>query len=88
MSMAMRAPKSDPRETRRIIEMHAGEDESQKNRMSIAMRAGSRDESDAMKEANKGKEPPVFMNTHPSSKQRIENINGWIDKIRYEYPPI
>ena len=32
-----------------------------------------------MKEANKGKEPPVFMNTHPSSKQRIENINGWID---------
>ena len=41
-----------------------------------------------MKEANKGKEPPVFMNTHPSSKKRIENINGWIDKIRYEYPPI
>ena len=41
-----------------------------------------------MKEANKGKEPPIFMNTHPSSKQRIENINGWIDKIRYEYPPI
>ena len=41
-----------------------------------------------MKEANKGKEPPVFMNTHPSSKLRIENINGWIDKIRYEYPPI
>ena len=25
-----------------------------------------------MKEANKGKEPPVFINTHPSSKQRIE----------------
>ena len=41
-----------------------------------------------MAERNKGKEPPVFMNTHPSSKQRIENINGWIDKIRYEYPPI
>ena len=41
-----------------------------------------------MKEANKGKEPPIFMNTHPSSKKRIENINGWIDKIRYEYPPI
>ena len=41
-----------------------------------------------MKEANKGKEPPVFMNTHPSSKKRIENINGWVDKIRYEYPPI
>ena len=41
-----------------------------------------------MKEANKGKEPPVFMNTHPSSEKRIDNINGWIDKIRYEYPPI
>ena len=41
-----------------------------------------------MKEANKGKEPPVFINTHPSSTKRIENINGWIDKIRYEYPPI
>ena len=41
-----------------------------------------------MKEANKGKEPPVFLNTHPSSSKRIDNINGWIDKIRYEYPPI
>ena len=34
-----------------------------------------------MKEANKGKEPPVFMNTHPSSDKRIQNINGWIDKL-------
>ena len=41
-----------------------------------------------MKEANKGKEPPVFINTHPSSSKRIDNINGWVDKIRYEYPPI
>ena len=41
-----------------------------------------------MKEANKGKEPPVFLNTHPSSSKRIDNINGWIDKIRFEYPPI
>ena len=41
-----------------------------------------------MKEANKGKEPPIFLNTHPSSSKRIENINGWIDKIRYEFPPI
>ena len=41
-----------------------------------------------MKEANKGKEPPLFLNTHPSSSKRIENINGWIDKIRYEFPPI
>ena len=41
-----------------------------------------------MKEANKGKEPPVFINTHPSSSKRIDNINGWVDKIRYDYPPI
>ena len=41
-----------------------------------------------MKEANKGKEPPVFLNTHPSSTKRIENINGWIEEIIYEYPPI
>ena len=41
-----------------------------------------------MKEANKGKEPPVFLNTHPSSTKRIDNINGWIDEIRYKYPPI
>tara|TARA_B100001027_G_scaffold214196_1_gene186035 strand:+ start:1443 stop:2261 length:819 start_codon:yes stop_codon:yes gene_type:complete len=41
-----------------------------------------------MKEANKGKEPPVFLNTHPSSSKRIESINGWIDEIRYEFPPI
>ena len=27
-----------------------------------------------MKEANKGKEPPVFLSTHPSSKKRIENL--------------
>ena len=40
-----------------------------------------------MKEANKGKEPPEFMSTHPSSDRRIENINGWVDEIRYEYPP-
>ena len=41
-----------------------------------------------MKETNKGKEPPIFMNTHPSSDKRIQNINGWVDKIRFEYPPI
>ncbi len=41
-----------------------------------------------MKEANKGKEPPVFINTHPSSDKRIENINDWLDEIRYEFPPI
>ena len=41
-----------------------------------------------MKEANKGKEPPLFLNTHPSSSKRIENINSWVDEIRYEFPPI
>ena len=41
-----------------------------------------------MKEANKGKEPPEFMSTHPSSKNRIDNINGWINEIIIKYPPI
>ena len=41
-----------------------------------------------MKEINKGKEPPEFMNTHPSSKKRIENINEWLNEIILDYPPI
>ena len=41
-----------------------------------------------MKIANKGKEPPAFLSTHPSSSKRIENLNGWINKIIIEYPPI
>ena len=41
-----------------------------------------------MREANKGKEPPQFLSTHPSSKQRIKNLEGWINKIILEYPPI
>jgi len=41
-----------------------------------------------MKEINKGKEPPQFMNTHPSSKKRIENINNWLNEIIIDYPPI
>ena len=41
-----------------------------------------------MKEINKGKEPPEFMNTHPSSKKRIENINEWLNEIIIDYPPI
>ena len=41
-----------------------------------------------MKEANKGKEPPQFLSTHPSSSKRIENLEGWINKIILEYPPI
>ena len=41
-----------------------------------------------MKEINKGKEPMEFMSTHPSSKNRISNINGWTNDIILEYPPI
>jgi len=41
-----------------------------------------------MSKANKGKEPPQFLSTHPSSKSRIENLNNWVNKIIIEYPPI
>ena len=41
-----------------------------------------------MKEANKGKEPPEFMSTHPSSKNRIKQINEWMNEIILKYPPI
>ena len=34
-----------------------------------------------MKEANKGKEPPEFMSTHPSSTNRIKQINEWLNEI-------
>ena len=41
-----------------------------------------------MKKANKGKEPSEFMSTHPSSKNRIKNINGWMNQVILDYPPI
>ena len=41
-----------------------------------------------MAKKNKGKEPPVFLSTHPSSKKRIENLNNWITEVIVEYPPI
>ena len=41
-----------------------------------------------MAEKKKGKEPPVFMSTHPSSKKRIENLNNWISNVMVKYPPI
>ena len=41
-----------------------------------------------MKEANKGKEPPEFMSTHPSSTNRINQINDWMNEIILKYPPI
>ena len=41
-----------------------------------------------MRDSNKGKEPPQFLSTHPSSKNRIENISNWINEIIIKYPPI
>jgi predicted Zn-dependent protease len=41
-----------------------------------------------MAESNKGKEPPQFMSTHPSSKNRIINLNSWVTEIITKYPPI
>ena len=41
-----------------------------------------------MKEANKGKEPPEFMSTHPSSTNRINQINEWMNEIILKYPPL
>ena len=41
-----------------------------------------------MKDSNKGKEPPEFMSTHPSSSNRIKQIKEWMNEIIIEYPPI
>ena len=41
-----------------------------------------------MAKKNKGKEPPVFLSTHPSNNQRIENLNKWISEVIIKYPPI
>jgi len=41
-----------------------------------------------MKEANKGKEPPQFMSTHPSSSKRIEDLKEWENSVILDYPPI
>ena len=41
-----------------------------------------------MAEKNKGKEPPAFLSTHPSSKKRIENLQNWINEVIIKYPPI
>ncbi len=41
-----------------------------------------------MKELNKGKEPPEFMSTHPSSDNRIKNLNDKMNEVILEYPPI
>ena len=41
-----------------------------------------------MQKTNKGKEPPQFISTHPSSANRIKNINDWMNGIILDYPPI
>ena len=41
-----------------------------------------------MQKANKGKEPPEFISTHPSSANRIKKINDWTNGIILDYPPI
>ena len=41
-----------------------------------------------MAKKNKGKEIPEFLNTHPSSSKRIENLKGWINEVIIKYPPI
>ena len=41
-----------------------------------------------MKESNKGKEPPQFMSTHPSSETRIKNLKAWESQIILDYPPL
>ena len=41
-----------------------------------------------MQEANKGKEPPEWMSTHPSSIRRIEALKMWIPEVTINYPPI
>ena len=41
-----------------------------------------------MKKLNKGKEPPQFMSTHPSSESRIRKLNDWINEVIIDYPPI
>ena len=41
-----------------------------------------------MKTFNKGKEPPQFMSTHPSSDNRIKKLNNWMNEVTLDYPPI
>jgi predicted Zn-dependent protease len=41
-----------------------------------------------MKKEFKGKEPPEWMSTHPSSTNRIQALKNWIPEVIQEYPPI
>ena len=41
-----------------------------------------------MQKLNKGKEPPEFMSTHPSSSNRIKDLNKKMNEVIINYPPI
>ena len=41
-----------------------------------------------MSKLKKGKEPPQFLSTHPSSVNRIKNLNDLINEVIVNYPPI
>ena len=41
-----------------------------------------------MKKSQKGKEPPEFMSTHPSSDNRIKKLNDWMNEVTINFPPI
>ena len=41
-----------------------------------------------MKKLNKDKEPPEFMSTHPSSSNRIKDLNEKMNEVIINYPPI
>ncbi len=41
-----------------------------------------------MKKLNKGKEPPEFMSTHPSSDNRIKDLNEKMNQVILDYPPL
>ena len=41
-----------------------------------------------MKASKKGKEQPEFMSTHPSSTNRIKNLEEWTNGVILDFPPI
>ena len=41
-----------------------------------------------MQKSTKGKIPAEFLSTHPSPVNRIKNLNGWINNVTLEYPPL
>ena len=41
-----------------------------------------------MQKELKGREPPEWMSSHPSSSKRIQNLKNWVPGIIIEYPPI